>query len=329
MTAPLVSVQGLTVRFDLGGGLPWRPHRFLTAVEDVSFDLAPGETLAVVGESGCGKSTLGRAVLRLLPAAAGRVVWLGEDLGGLDAERLRERRKDMQIIFQDPLAALDPRMAVGDIVAEPLRAFRADLGKAELRARVEEALRLVGLAPEMINRYPHEFSGGQCQRIGIARAMVLKPRLIVCDEPVSALDASIQAQIVNLLRRLRRDFGVALLFISHNLSVVRHISHRVLVMYLGRVVELAPTGALFAAPRHPYTRALIDAVPVPDPAVERARPHVVLGGEVPSPLAPPSGCAFHTRCPMARPSCARARPVLEDAGPERLVACPYWRETAP
>jgi oligopeptide transport system ATP-binding protein len=233
----------------------------------------------------------------------------------------------MQVIFQDPLAALDPRMTVGDIIAEPLRAFHAHLAKAELRARVEETLRLVGLAPEMINRYPHEFSGGQCQRIGIARAMVLKPRLIVCDEPVSALDASIQAQIVNLLRRLQRDFGVALLFISHNLSVVRHISHRVLVMYLGRVVELAPTRALFAAPRHPYTRALIDAVPVPDPVVERTRPHVVLTGEVPSPLAPPPGCTFHTRCPMARPSCARARPVLEDAGPDHLVACPYWRET--
>ncbi|MGH6717926.1 MAG: ABC transporter ATP-binding protein [Alphaproteobacteria bacterium] len=324
MSPPLLAVEDLTVAFDLGGGLPWRARRSLVAVDEVSFDLAAGETLAVVGESGCGKSTLGRAILRLLPARAGRVAWLGEDLGRLDGEGLRQRRRDMQIIFQDPLAALDPRMTVGEIVAEPLRAFQPELGRAAQRATVEEALGLVGLAPEMINRYPHEFSGGQCQRIGIARAMVLRPRLIVCDEPVSALDASIQAQIVNLLGRLQRDFGVALLFISHNLAVVRHISQRVLVMYLGRVVELAPTQALFATPRHPYTQALIDAVPVPDPAFERARRRAVLGGEVPSPLAPPSGCAFHPRCPVARPSCAHARPDLEPAGPGHTVACPFW-----
>jgi oligopeptide transport system ATP-binding protein len=327
MSAPLISVQGLGVSFALTGGL-FGPKRELVAVDDVSFDLEAGETLAVVGESGCGKSTLGRAILRLIPASAGRVAWLGEDLGALDAEAMRMHRRDMQIIFQDPLAALDPRMTVGDIVAEPLRAFLPDQPKAARRALVEDTLRLVGLAPEMINRYPHEFSGGQCQRIGIARAMVLRPKLIVCDEPVSALDASIQAQIVNLLRRLQREFGLALLFISHNLSVVRHISHRVLVLYLGRVVELAPTATLFAEPRHPYTRALIDAVPVPDPAVERARAHRVLGGEVPSPLAPPPGCAFHTRCAIARPSCAEARPELADTGAGRMVACPYWRDGA-
>jgi oligopeptide transport system ATP-binding protein len=294
-------------------------------VDDVSFELAAGETLGVVGESGCGKSTLGRAVLRLIPSSAGRIAWLGQDLGALDEAAMRTRRRDMQVIFQDPLAALDPRMTVGDIVAEPLRAFQPDQPKAERRALVEDTLRLVGLAPEMINRYPHEFSGGQCQRIGIARAMVLRPKLIVCDEPVSALDASIQAQIVNLLRRLQREYGIALLFISHNLSVVRHISHRVMVLYLGRVVELAPTADLFAHPRHPYTRALIAAVPVPDPAVERHRAHTLLGGEVPSPLRPPSGCAFHTRCAIARPGCARDRPVLETDGARR-VACPWWRD---
>ncbi|MEX2649799.1 MAG: oligopeptide/dipeptide ABC transporter ATP-binding protein [Alphaproteobacteria bacterium] len=326
MSPPLLSVRNLSVAFPIGGGAPWRPRRSLVAVDDVSFELGAGETLAVVGESGCGKSTLGRAILRLLEPTTGHVVWLGEDLGLLDPEGLRAKRRDLQIIFQDPLAALDPRMTVGDIVAEPLVAFDPSMARAARRARVEDALMLVGLGPEMINRYPHEFSGGQCQRIGIARAMVLKPRLIVCDEPVSALDASIQAQIVNLLQRLQRDFGLALLFISHNLSVVRHISQRVLVLYLGRVAELAPTQALFARPRHPYTRALIAAVPVPDPAVERAKPRLVLGGEVPSPLAPPSGCAFRTRCPIARPSCAAARPALEPAGADHLVACPHWRE---
>ena len=326
MSAPLLAVEGLRVGFPLSGGLLGRV-RTLVAVDDVSFELAAGETLGVVGESGCGKSTLGRAVLRLIPASAGRIAWLGQDLGTLDESAMRARRRDMQVIFQDPLAALDPRMTVGDIVAEPLRAFQPDQPKAERRALVEDTLRLVGLAPEMINRYPHEFSGGQCQRIGIARAMVLRPKLIVCDEPVSALDASIQAQIVNLLRRLQREFGIALLFISHNLSVVRHISHRVMVLYLGRVVELAPTAALFARPRHPYTRALIVAVPVPDPVVERARAHVPLGGEVPSPLRPPSGCAFHTRCAIARPACARDRPALETDGARR-VACPHWRDGA-
>jgi oligopeptide transport system ATP-binding protein len=326
MTAPFLSVRNLRVAFALGGGMPWRRKRSLVAVDDVSFDLAAGETLAVVGESGCGKSTLGRAVLHLLEPTSGHVTWLGEDLGTLAPEVLRAKRRDLQVIFQDPLAALDPRMTIGDIVAEPLAAFEPALARAERRARVEEALRLVGLSAQMINRYPHEFSGGQCQRIGIARAMVPRPRLIVCDEPVSALDASIQAQIVNLLRRLQKDFGLALLFISHNLGVVRHISHRVLVLYLGRVVEIAPTRELFAHPRHPYTRALIAAVPVPDPVVERAKPRQVLAGDVPSPLAPPSGCGFRTRCPIARPACARERPPLEPVGADHLLACPYWRD---
>jgi len=325
VSAPLLSVRALGVGFDVGGGWPFGRRRRLMAVDDASFDLAPGETLAVVGESGCGKSTLARAVLRLVPAQTGRVLWLGQDLLRLPAEAVRAHRRAMQVVFQDPLAALDPRMTVGDSVAEPLDAFEPGLSREERRRRVAEAFDLVGLAPAMAGRYPHEFSGGQCQRLGIARAMILKPRLIVCDEPVSALDASVQAQIVNLLMRLQREFGLALIFISHNLAVVRHISHRVLVLYLGRTVEMAPTDALFREPRHPYTQALIAAVPIPDPVAERARPRLVLAGDVPSPLDPPSGCAFRTRCPKAQPWCAANRPALEPAGEGHLVACPYWR----
>ena len=238
-------------------------------------------------------------MLRLIEPSAGRVVWLGDDLGALDAEALRRHRRAMQIVFQDPLASLDPRMTVGDIIAEPLITHEPRLGKDEVRARVEDMLAKTGLSPQMINRYPHEFSGGQCQRIGIARAMILGPKLIVCDEPVSALDVSIRAQIVNLLMRLQREFGLALLFISHDLAVVRHISHRILVLYLGRTMELADRDALYAAPRHPYTKALISAVPIPDPRLERHKQRMVLTGDLPSPLAPPSGCVFRTRCPLA------------------------------
>ncbi|MGH6901412.1 MAG: ABC transporter ATP-binding protein, partial [Geminicoccaceae bacterium] len=277
------------------GGLLRRRFLPLKAVDGVSFELRPGETLGIVGESGCGKSTLGRAVLRLIEPSAGRVVWLGDDLGALDAEALRRHRRAMQIVFQDPLASLDPRMTVGDIIAEPLITHEPRLGKDEVRARVADMLAKTGLSPQMINRYPHEFSGGQCQRIGIARAMILGPKLIVCDEPVSALDVSIRAQIVNLLMRLQRAFGLALLFISHDLAVVRHISHRILVLYLGRTMELADRDALYAAPRHPYTRALISAVPIPDPKVERGKRRMVLTDDLPSPLAPPSGCVFRTR----------------------------------
>ena len=324
--APILSVRDLQVSFDLRPATLFGKRRRLVAVDGVGFDLAAGETLGIVGESGCGKSTLARAVLQLLPSSAGTVVWLGDDLGSLSPEEMRRRRRHMQLIFQDPLAALDPRMTVGEIIAEPLDAFEPDLGPAVRGARIAESMDLVGLNPLMINRYPHEFSGGQCQRIGIARAMILKPKLIVCDEPVSALDASIQAQIVNLLGRLQREFGLALIFISHNLSVVRHISQRILVLYLGRLVELAPAEDLFVAPRHPYTRALIAAVPVPDPLIERAKPRLVLGGDVPSPLDPPSGCAFRTRCPKAITLCAERRPETTEAGPGRLVACHRWRE---
>ena len=321
----LLRVEDLKVHFPVRtGGLFARPVP-LKAVDGVSFDLREGETLGVVGESGCGKSTLGRAILRLIPSTSGKVLWLGQDLTALDGEALRARRRDMQIVFQDPLASLDPRMTVGDIVAEPLGIFRPDLSRAERRDRVRDMLAKVGLLPQMINRYPHEFSGGQCQRIGIARAMILEPALVVCDEPVSALDVSIQAQIVNLLMRLQAEMKLSLLFISHDLAVVRHISHRVMVLYLGRVMEIADRDAIYAAPLHPYTQALIAAVPVPDPTRERGKRHAALSGDLPSPINPPSGCVFRTRCPRASEICAREVPPLEAKdGAGHLVACHHW-----
>jgi oligopeptide transport system ATP-binding protein len=327
VSAPLLRVEDLAVHFSIAmGGLLRRRYRPLKAVDGISFEVRAGETLGIVGESGCGKSTLGRAVLRLIEPTAGRVVWLGTDLAALDAERLRRQRRAMQIVFQDPLAALDPRMTVGDIIAEPLVTHEPGLVKDKVRARVQDMLAKTGLSPQMVNRYPHEFSGGQCQRIGIARAMILRPQLIVCDEPVSALDVSIQAQIVNLLMRLQRELGLALLFISHDLAVVRHISHRILVLYLGRTMELADRDALYRAPRHPYTKALISAVPIPDPRRERRKPRIVLAGELPSPLAPPSGCVFRTRCPLAIDRCAREVPPIEQIAPDHQVACHRWRE---
>jgi oligopeptide transport system ATP-binding protein len=323
----LLKVENLAVHFPIAvGGVLRRRYVSLKAVDGVSFELHPGETLGIVGESGCGKSTLGRAVLRLIEPSAGRVVWLGDDLGALDPEALRRRRRAMQIVFQDPLASLNPRMTVGEIIAEPLITHEGHLARGEVKARVRDMLARTGLSPQMINRYPHEFSGGQCQRIGIARAMILAPKLIVCDEPVSALDVSIQAQIVNLLMRLQREFGLSLLFISHDLSVVRHVSHRILVLYLGRMMELADRDALYRAPKHPYTRALISAVPIPDPRLERQKPRIVLTGDLPSPLAPPSGCVFRTRCPLAIDLCAREVPRIEQIAPGHRVACHRWRE---
>ncbi len=327
MTAPLLTVQDLSVHFHFGGGLfGRRPPQILRAVDKVSFDLRPGETLGLVGESGCGKSTLGRAVLRLLPHSNGRVVWLGRDLGELSSEAMRQRRQEMQIIFQDPLASLNPRMTVGEIIAEPLKTFAPELSGAEVKRRVQAMMARVGLLPQQINRYPHEFSGGQCQRIGIARAMINGPKLIVCDEPVSALDVSIQAQIVNLLMDLQRETGMALIFISHNLAVVRHISHRILVLYLGKVAELADRDELYRNPRHPYTQALISAVPIPDPDLERNRRRMVLTGDLPSPLNPPSGCPFRTRCPKATEICAREMPPLLPIAGGHEVACHHWDE---
>jgi len=329
MSESLLSVRDLKVHFEVRvGGLFAGRYLPLKAVDGVSFELKAGETLGIVGESGCGKSTLGRAILRLIEPTGGRCVWLGEELSSLNAQAMRAKRQDMQIIFQDPLASLNPRMTVGEIIAEPLRTFAPGIGRDGMKARVKELMAKVGLLPQMINRYPHEFSGGQCQRIGIARAMVLDPKLIVCDEPVSALDVSIRAQIVNLLMRLQQEFGLSLLFISHDLSVVRHISHRIMVLYLGRVMEIADRESIYLHPRHPYTQALISAVPVPDPDKERAKRRLVLQGDLPSPLAPPSGCVFRTRCPKATGLCAEEIPVLEEdgTGNRHRVACHHWRE---
>jgi oligopeptide transport system ATP-binding protein len=325
----LLQVEDLAVHFSLPAGGWLGGHRRLKAVDGISFKLAAGETLGIVGESGCGKSTLGRAILRLIEPTAGRVLWQGKPLQALDAETLRRQRRDLQIVFQDPLAALDPRMTIGEIIAEPLLTHEPGLPKAAVRAQVEQAMVETGLLPQLINRYPHEFSGGQCQRVGIARAMILKPKLIVCDEPVSALDVSIRSQIVNLLTRLQKSHGLALLFISHDLAVVRHVSHRILVLYLGRLMELAERDDLLASPRHPYSQALISAVPIPDPRRERQKRRIVLTGERPSPLAPPSGCVFRTRCPHARPLCAERVPHPELVRFGHHIACHRWHELAP
>src|SRR5262244_2281253 len=324
--APLIEVRDLKVHFRVKtGGLIPRPT-LLKAVDGVSFRVAPGETLGVVGESGCGKSTLGRAILQLIPPTAGEVVWLGRPIQDLDAHEMRPLRRDMQIVFQDPLAALDPRMTVGEIIGEPLDTFEPSIPKAEGKARVQEMMAKVGLSPHMLNRYPHEFSGGQCQRIGIARAMILNPKLIVCDEPVSSLDVSIQAQIVNLLMRLQHEFNLSLILISHDLSVVRQISHRVLVLYLGRVMEIGSRDELYAGPRHPYTQALISAVPIPDPDLEASKPRVMLAGDLPSPFEPPSGCLFRTRCPRATALCAETAPPADQVSETHSVFCHHWRE---
>ena len=338
MTGPILSVRDLAVHFALRGGLPLIGARSRTvrAVDGVSLDLMPGETLGLVGESGCGKSTLGRAVLQLIEPTAGRIVWLGRDVGELDAEALRLSRRDRQIVFQDPYDSLDPRMTIGEIIAEPLRTFEPSLRADGRRARVEAMMANVGLLPQQINRYPHEFSGGQCQRVGIARAMINDPKLIVCDEPVSSLDVSIQAQIVNLLKDLQRSTGMAMIFISHNLSIVRHISHRIMVLYLGKVMEVADRDTIYRAPRHPYTQALVSAVPLPDPDLERSRDRILLSGDLPSPIDPPSGCVFRTRCPIAQEICQRIVPTLDPVdtrhpegraeGPH-VVACHFRDET--
>jgi oligopeptide transport system ATP-binding protein len=327
MSTPLLDVRDLKVEFQvkLPGALLSRQGT-LKALDGVSFDLAAGETLGIVGESGSGKSTLARAVLGLLRPTAGTIVWLGRPIEGLSASAMRPLRRDMQMVFQDPLAALDPRMTVGEIIGEPLDTFMPSLSRSDAKARVQDTMAKVGLSPLMVNRYPHEFSGGQCQRIGIARAIILRPKLVVCDEPVSSLDVSIQAQIVNLLTRLQRELGLSLILISHDLAIVRHISHRILVLYLGRMMELASRDELYRAPRHPYTRALMAAVPIPDPDREASRPRIVLAGELPSPLDPPSGCVFRTRCPQATAVCAEVVPPEEAVSATHRVACHHWRE---
>jgi len=320
MSVAALDVRGLGVEYTMGGGR-------LRALSDISFSLVTPETLGIVGESGSGKSTLARAVLRLLPRVQGQVRWRGADLYGLDAQSLRRQRRELQVVFQDPLASLDPRLTVSAIAGEPLQAFRPDLSRGERAELVARTLVRVGLSAEYMNRYPHELSGGQCQRVAIARAIISAPRLLVCDEPLSALDVSVQAQIVNLLGELRQELGLALVFISHNLAVVQRVAHRVLVLYLGRTMELADRAALFAAPRHPYTRLLLDSVPAPDP--ERARrTAAVAAGEPGSALNPPAGCVFHPRCPFAVERCRREVPVLENAGEGRQVACHRWQELA-
>lgn len=321
---PILVVENLQVTFDImpRGAWPWTRPQPLKAVNNVSFTLNEGETLGIVGESGCGKSTLARAIMGMVDSQAGKVVWLGEDLRGLNLKQLRKRRRRLQMVFQDPLASLSPRMTIGDIIAEPLRTHYPDIRGAELREKVDAIMDRVGLRSHQKNRYPHEFSGGQCQRVGIARALILEPKLIICDEPVSALDVSVQAQVINLLKSLQRDMGLSLIFIAHDLSVVKHISDRVMVLYLGNVVENATRDELFANPRHPYTRALMAAVPIPDPERERAKPPVELEGDLPSPMNPPGGCVFRTRCPLATDICGNAVPVLEDkTGIGQWVAC--------
>jgi oligopeptide transport system ATP-binding protein len=292
----------------------------IQAVDKISFEIRKGETLGLVGESGCGKSTAGRTILQLYRPTSGKVYFKDEDLTTVQGDQLRRIRRDMQIIFQDPYASLNPRMTVGNIIAEPLEVHR--IGSArERKERVRELLRLVGLNPYFINRYPHEFSGGQRQRIGVARALALQPEFIVCDEPISALDVSIQAQVVNLLEELQEKFGLTYLFIAHDLSMVRHISDRTAVMYLGKIVELADRDELYNNPLHPYTQALLSAVPIPDPIKERKRERIILTGDVPSPANPPSACRFHTRCPLAVDVCSQIEPEWREVVHDHWVAC--------
>ncbi|MFW5926796.1 MAG: ABC transporter ATP-binding protein [Wenzhouxiangella sp.] len=330
MRSPVLEVRDLAVHFRVDAGSLFR-HDYYTirAVDGLSFDVYPAETLGIVGESGCGKSTLARTLLGLQPARSGSIKWLGDELVGASEEFLRRKRREIQLIFQDPSGSLDPRMTVGQIIAEPLRTFFPQMSRLQVRERVSGIMKLVGLRTDQINRYPHELSGGQCQRVGIARALVVNPRLVVCDEPVSALDVSIQAQIVNLLKDLQKKLQLSLIFIAHDLSIVRHVSDRVLVMYLGRIMEVADRETIYHAPRHPYTRALIESVPIPDPVRERARARRALKGDMPSPLSPPSGCVFRTRCPFATDRCAREVPELEEFDDGHQVACHHHRDLPP
>ncbi len=321
MSEPLLRIKDLVKRFPVKGGLLGGVVDHVHAVDGVSFELAPGETLGLVGESGCGKSTTGRCILRLIEPTAGEIWFEGKDVTALEGDALRRLARDMQIIFQDPYASLNPRMTVGAIIGEALIIHGlAKPGSKQFDERVVQLLETVGLHPDHRRRYPHEFSGGQRQRIGIARALAVSPKLIVCDEPVSALDVSIQAQVINLLEDLQQQFGLTYLFIAHDLSVVEHISNRVAVMYLGRIVEIATSKDLYTRPKHPYTEALLSAVPIPDPTVTRKR--VVLEGDVPSPIKPPTGCHFHTRCPIRDlPLCSTQAPVLKQCGDGQWVAC--------
>jgi peptide/nickel transport system ATP-binding protein len=322
----LLEVRNLKKYFALSGGLLGSNRKFVRAVDGISFTIKRGETLALVGESGCGKSTVGKAILRLFDITDGEVLLDGRRIDDLSTRQIRPLRREVQVVFQDPFSSLNPRMRVRDILAEPIRNFRLAKTAADMEARIAALLDKVRLPRDAADRWPHEFSGGQRQRIGIARALAPEPELIVCDEAVSALDVSVKAQIINLLQDLQRELGLALLFISHDLAIVEHISHRVAVMYLGRVVELADKRALFARPQHPYTEALLSAVPVPDPTAPSRR--IILQGEVPSPIRPPPGCHFHTRCPYAEPRCRRDVPVMRQVASGHTVAC-HLREGPP
>jgi oligopeptide transport system ATP-binding protein len=324
LTKSLVEVKDLYKYFPIHAGLLSRHIGDVKAVDGVDFAIAPGETLGLVGESGSGKTTIGRVILRLLTATSGEVWFDGRNILNCNREELRKLRKEMQIIFQDPFASLNPRMTVGEIVGEPLKIHHLANGKAA-QARVQELLRLVGLQPYHANRYPHEFSGGQRQRVGIARALAVNPKFIVCDEPVSALDVSIQAQVINLLEDLQAQLGLTYLFIAHDLSVVRHISTRVAVMYVGKIMELANRDDLYENPLHPYTQSLLSAIPIPDPHVEQRRKRIVLTGDIPSPVNPPSGCRFHTRCPIAFDRCKVEIPPFTEYRPGHFAAC-HWVE---
>lgn len=323
-TQNLVEVNNLKMYFPVTKGIVLRRKiGDVKAVDGLTFSIREGETLGLVGESGCGKSTTGRALIQLYKPTEGSVVFRGIDLTKLPPEEMRRTRRKVQMIFQDPYASLNPRMTVGDIIAEPIRVHKLRQGKDAVRERVQELLALVGLNPYFINRYPHEFSGGQRQRIGIARALAVEPEFVVCDEPVSALDVSIQAQILNLLEDLQDKLGLTYLFIAHGLAAVKHISDRVAVMYLGKIVEIADGNALYKNPTHPYTQALLSAVPIPDPEIERTRKRIILFGDVPSPFNPPTGCRFHTRCPIAIDKCKSDEPPLVDMGEGHMVSC--WR----
>ena len=317
---PLLVVRNLKKHFPLSRGLLGRHRPVLKAVDGVSFSIRRGETLGLVGESGCGKTTVGRTILRLYEPTDGQVFYRGEDITAYDGREMRGIRRKMQIIFQDPYASLNPRMTVSDIIGEPLDIHRLARGEAR-RERIHELLQLVGLSPEHAGRFPHEFSGGQRQRIGLARALAVEPEFIICDEPISALDVSIQAQVVNMLEDLQDNLGLTYLFIAHDLAMVRHISDRVAVMYLGKIVELADSQELYRHPLHPYTQALLSAIPIPDPRAARERQRIILEGDVPSPIDPPEGCRFRTRCPRARTACSEEEPQPEDVGGGHLVAC--------
>ena len=319
-TKTLLEVKDLCKHYPIRKGLFSRISGYVYAVDGISFTINEGETLGLVGESGCGKSTVGRTILKLIEPSRGEIIWRGERIDELSRSQMRPYRQQIQAVFQDPYSSLNPRMRSADIVSEPLRNFES-LSKAQGRERVSALFERVGLRPDQMLRFPHEFSGGQRQRLGIARALSVKPKLIMLDEPVSALDVSVQAQVINLLEDLQREFQVSYLFVAHDLAVVKHISHRVAVMYLGRIVELAPTKELFSRPSHPYTEALLSAVPVPDPKYQRKQ--IVLGGDVPSPINRPNGCHFHTRCPYAQERCKVEEPVLEEITPGHSVACHF------